>query len=183
MKLHLWVSAPDHDDMDLAIKVEKLSKDGKPFFDPTGATIAATGYMRASMRQLDTLRTTEAEPYYTYTTEQKLKPGEIVPLEIEIWPMGLMFDKDEILQLTVEAYRPAAAAIPFGSARISIPKEGYTYQPGNNVDLVTLGGNENQCADPNEVVTSPATHNAGKHCIYTGGRYDSYLYLPVIPEK
>ena len=35
----------------------------------------------------------------------------------------------------------------------------------------------------NEVVTSPATHNAGKHCIYTGGRYDSYLYLPVIPEK
>lgn len=69
--------------------------------------------------------------------------------------MGLMFDKDEILQLTVEAYRPAAAAIPFGSARISIPKEGYTYQPGNNVDLVTLGGNENQCADPKEVVTSP----------------------------
>lgn len=59
MKLHLWVSAPDHDDMDLAIKVEKLSKDRKPFFDPTGATIAATGYMRASMRQLDTLRTTE----------------------------------------------------------------------------------------------------------------------------
>lgn len=142
MKLHLWVSAPDHDDMDLAIKVEKLSKDGKPLFDPTGVTIAATGYMRASMRQLDTLRTTEAEPYYTYTTEQKLKPGEIVPLEIEIWPMGLMFDKDEILQLTVEAYRPAAAAIPFGSARISIPNEGYTYQPGNNVDLVTLGGNE-----------------------------------------
>lgn len=41
---------------------------------------------------------------------------------------GLMFDKDEILQLTVEAYRPAAAAIPFGSARISIPNEGYTYQ-------------------------------------------------------
>lgn len=182
-KVDLWVSAPDHDDMDLAIKVEKLSKDGKPFFDPTGATIAATGYMRASMRQLDTLRTTEAEPYYTYTTEQKLKPGEIVPLEIEIWPMGLMFDKDEILQLTVEAYRPAAAAIPFGSARISIPNEGYTYQPGNNVDLVTLGGNENQCADPKEVVTSPASHNAGKHCIYTGGRYDSYLYLPVIPEK
>ena len=94
-----------------------------------------------------------------------------------------MFDKDEILQLSVEAYRPAAAAIPFGSARISIPNEGYTYQPGNNVDLVTLGGNENQCADPKEVVTSPASHNAGKHCIYTGGRYDSYLYLPVIPEK
>ena len=29
MKLHLWVSAPDNDDMDLAVRVEKLSKDGK----------------------------------------------------------------------------------------------------------------------------------------------------------
>ena len=183
MKLHLWVSAPDHDDMDLAIRVEKLSKDGKPFLDPTGAPVAATGYMRASMRQLDSLRTTEAEPYYTYTTEQKLKPREIVPLEIEIWPMGMMFGKDEILQLTVEAYRPAKASIPFGSAKISVPKEGYTYQPGTQVEQITLGGNETQCADPAEVVTSPATHNAGRHCIYTGGRYDSYLYVPVIPEK
>lgn len=47
------------------------------------------------MHQLGTLRTTEAKSYNAYTTEQTLKPGEIVPLEIEIWSMGLMFDKDE----------------------------------------------------------------------------------------
>lgn len=183
MKLHLWVSAPDNDDMDLAVRVEKLSKDGKPLPDKTGAIIAATGMMRVSMRQIDKAKSTEAEPYYPFTTEQKLKPGEIVPVEIEIWPMGLLFDKGEILQLTVGAYKPEKAAIPFGSARITIPKEGFTYMPGQQVEMMTLGGNATQCADPEEVVTSPATHNVGRHCIYTGGKYDSYLYVPVIPAK
>lgn len=183
MKLHLWVSAPDNDDMDLAVRVEKLSKDGKPLPDKTGAIIAATGMMRVSMRQIDKTKSTEAEPYYPFTTEQKLKPGEIVPVEIEIWPMGLLFDKGEILQLTVGAYKPEKAAIPFGSARITIPKKGFTYMPGQKVEMMTIGGNATECADPKEVVTSPATHNVGRHCIYTGGKYDSYLYVPVIPAK
>lgn len=184
MKLHLWVSAPDHDDMDLAVRVEKLSRDGQPLPDRTGNLIAATGLMRVSMRQLDETRSTEAEPYYSFTTEQKLKPGEIVPVEIEIWPMGLYFDEGEILQLTVGAYRPANAAIPFGSASISVPRDGFTYMPGQKpVDMITVGGNATQCADPAEVVVSPATHNAGRHRIYTGGEYDSYLYVPVIPDS
>lgn len=184
MKLHVWVSAPDHDDMDLAVRVEKLSRDGQPLPDRTGNLIAATGLMRVSMRQLDETRSTEAEPYYTFTTEQKLKPGEIVPVEIEIWPMGLYFNKGEILQLTVGAYQPANAAIPFGSASISVPRDGFTYMPGQKpVDMITVGGNATQCADPTEVVVSPATHNAGRHRIYTGGEYDSYLYVPVIPDN
>ncbi|WP_273388973.1 CocE/NonD family hydrolase [Barnesiella viscericola] len=182
MKLHLWVSASDHDDMDLAVRVEKLSRDGQPLPDRTGNIIAATGLMRVSMRQLDEARSTEAEPYYTFTTEQKLKPGEIVPVEIEIWPMGLYFNEGEMLQLTVGAYQPANAAIPFGSASISVPREGYTFMPGQQVEMITVGGNATQCADPTEVVVSPATHNAGRHRIYTGGRYDSYLYVPEIPN-
>lgn len=183
MKLHLWVSAPDHDDMDLAVRVEKLSKDGQPLPDRAGNRIVATGQLRVSLRQLDTLRTTEAEPYYTFTGEQKLKPGEIVPVEIEIWPMGLFFEKGEILQLTVGAYQPEKAAIPFGSAKITVPEEGFTYMPGQPVKMMTLGGDATECADPSEVVTSPATHNVGRHCIYTGGRYDSYLYIPEVPAK
>ena len=183
MKLHLWVSAPDHDDMDLAVRVEKLSRDGQPLPDRTGNLIAATGLLRVSMRQLDETRSTESEPYYTFTTEQKLKPGEIVPVEIEIWPMGLYFDEGEILQLTVGAYQPANAAIPFGSASISVPRDGFTYMPGQPVEMMTVGGNATQCADPAEVVVSPATHNAGRHRIYTGGEYDSYLYVPVIPDN
>lgn len=183
MKLHLWVSAPDHDDMDLAVSVEKLSAEGKPLPDRTGNAIKATGFMRVSMRQLDAQKSTESEPYYTFTSEQKLKKGEIVPVEIEIWPMGLLFKKGEMLQLTIGAYTPANASIPFGSAKITIPEQGFTYMPGQNIKTITIGGNETECADPEEVVTSPATHNAGKHCIYTGGKYDSFLYIPEIPSK
>ena len=177
------MAAPDNDDMDLSVRVEKLSKDGQPIPDRMGNRIVATGQMRVSMRQLDTLRTTESEPYYPFTTVQKLKPGEIVPVEIEIWPMGLFFEKGEILQLTVGAYQPEKAAIPFGSAHITVPKEDFTYMPGQQPEMMTLGGNADECADPAEVVTSPATHNVGRHCIYTGGRYDSYLYIPEIPAK
>ena len=183
MKLHLWVSAPDHDDMDLAVKVEKLSKDGKSLPDQAGNLIAATGFLRVSMRRLDEQRTTEAEPYYTFTAEQKLKKDEIVPVEIEIWPMGLYFNEGEILQLTVGAYKPAQASIPFGSAHITIPKEGYTYMPGTETEMQTLGGNEMECAVRSEVIVSPVTHNKGRHCIHAGGQYDSYLYIPEIPDK
>lgn len=183
MKLHLWVAAPDHDDMDLSVKVEKLSKDGQPLPDAFGNHIAATGRLRVSMRQLDESKSTEAEPYYTFTSEQKLKPGEIVPVEIEIWPMGLYFAEGEILQLTVEAYQPEKASIPFGSAKITIPTKGFTYMPGQQTEMMTLGGNATECANPQEVVSSPTPHNSGRHCIYTGGKYDSYLYIPVIPAK
>lgn len=183
MKLHLWVAAPDHDDMDLSVKVEKLSKNGQPLPDMTGNRIAATGRLRVSMRQLDESKSTEAEPYYTFTSEQKLKPGEIVPVEIEIWPMGLYFEEGEILQLTVEAYQPEKASIPFGSAKITIPAKGFTYMPGQQIEMMTIGGNATECANPEEVVTSPTPHNSGRHCIYTGGKYDSYLYVPVIPAR
>lgn len=75
--------------------------------------------------------------------------------------MGLFFEKGEILQLTVGAYQPEKAAIPFGSAKITVPEEGFTYMPGQPVKMITLGGDATECADPSEVVTSPATHNVG----------------------
>ena len=34
--------------------------------------------------------------------EQKIKPGEIVPLEIEIWPSGTRFEAGETLRLIVQ---------------------------------------------------------------------------------
>lgn len=89
----------------------------------------------------------------------------------------------EILQLTVGAYEPENATLPFGSARITVPVEGFTYMPGEQPAIKTLGGNATECADPKEMVVSPATHNVGRHCIYTGGQYDSFLYVPEIPAK
>ncbi|MDO5531394.1 CocE/NonD family hydrolase [Sutterella sp.] len=183
MKLRAWVSAPDHDDMDLAVKVEKLSAEGKPLGDPLGMPISATGQLRVSLRALDEARSTESEPVHKFEKFEKVKPGEIVPVDIEIWPIGLRFEKGEQLALTVGAYRPGEAAIPFGEARISVPKVGYTFTPGEKVEMMTIGGNSKEVADPKEVVTSPATMNKGRHEIHTGGKYESYLLVPVIPAK
>ena len=183
MKLHLWVKAEDADDMDLQVRIEKLDADGHSIPGPTGSPVAATGYMRVSMRKLDEAKSTPAEPYYLFTqeAEQKLKPGEAVPVEIQIWPMGMIFEKNQYLQLTVGAYEPPVAAIPFGSASITIPAEGMTYDPSDaNAKLISIGGNANEVADKAEVVKSPKTHNAGRHTILSGGKYDSYLYVPII---
>jgi predicted acyl esterase len=184
MKLHLWVASEDATDMDLMVKVNKVDKQGNPIVTQWG-TPTATGYQRVSMRKLDDLRSTESEPYHLFTkaSEQMLKKGEVVPVEIAIWPMGLIFEKGETLKLTVGAYVPVIPHLPFGSAEISVPTEGYTYTPGSNPELITLGGHADECADPAEVVQSPATRNKGKHTILVGGKYDSYLSLPVVPEK
>ena len=184
MKLRVWVSALDNNDMDLAIKVEKLSKDGKELRDlHTGGSIAATGYLRASMRKTDPKLSTESEPFYTFDEVQPLKKGEIVPLDIEIWPMGMFYSSGESLQLTISAYEPPTEKIPFGSSKIDVPKNSYTYTPGEKVEMVTIGGNADQVANEKDVVKSPKTHNKGIHRFYSGGKYDSYLYVPIIPSK
>lgn len=183
MKLHLWVASEDYDDMDLAVRVEKLDKQGNLIPGMTGMPVAATGFMRVSMRKLDTAKSTEPEPYYLFTkdAEQKLEKGKAYPVEIQIWPMGMIFEKGEYLQLSVGAYVPPVPNLKFGSAKITIPAEGMTYDPQDKgVKLITLGGSADQVDDPAEMVASPATHNKGKHTILSGGKYDSYLYVPVV---
>lgn len=182
-KLHLWVSALDYNDMDLAVKVQKLDVNGKPITGPTGSPVAATGYLRVSMRKLDPAKSTEAEPYYSMRKEdeQMLETGKAYPVEIQIWPMGMIFEKGEYLQLTVGAYVPPVANIPFGGSIQTIPAEGMTYDPNDkSVKMISLGGHQTDVDDPAEVAKAPASHNKGRHEILTGGKYDSYLYVPVI---
>jgi predicted acyl esterase len=186
MKLHLWVSADDYNDMDLAVRVMKLDAKGNPLVTMGTSAEVATGYLRVSMRKLDPTKTTEAEPvqYFTKESEELLQPGKVYPVEIEIWPMGLIFSKGEYLQLSVGAYSPGTVALGFGAAKQTIPVKGMTYDPNDtSVELMTIGGDADQVPDKAEVVASPAAHNKGRHSIYTGGSYDSYLYVPVIPAK
>jgi predicted acyl esterase len=184
MKLRLWVQSPDNDDMDIAVKIDKLNKFGfKPFslMDLMMPT-AATGYMRVSLRELDPQRSTEQQPYQMMTHEQKLGSGEIVPVDIGIWPMGMLFKKGETLRVTISPYKTPTGgfAIPFGQKPIQVPAEGFTYMPGEKPQMLTLGtGAKVPAAD----VEMPKDHNKGRHVFYAGGQYDSYLYVPVIPEK
>ncbi|MBF8270432.1 MAG: putative hydrolase [Gammaproteobacteria bacterium] len=150
MKLRLWAATDAGDDMDLFIAIQKLDRNGTlvPFafwahFDDGPV---ALGWLRASHRELDEKKSTAWQPVLKHQRELKLKPGEIVPLEIEIWPSGTHFDKGETLRLVIQ-----------GKDIHDYPKP------------VMCDRHED-------------TVNQGNHIIYSGGKYASYLLVPVVQE-
>lgn len=188
MKLRLWVSALDHDDMDLCVKLEKRRPNGLKYKYTLGPGMdtSAKGYIRVSLRALDEVKSTEENPRQSMKEEQKLKTGEVVPVDILIWPMGLKFKKGDILRITVSPYKTQkmwTGPFKLKMAKVTIPKEGYTYFPEDKPEMYTIGGSEMFAGSKVDTTDMPKDHNKGRHRIYTGGRYDSFLYVPVIHEK
>ncbi|RWI57298.1 MAG: CocE/NonD family hydrolase [Mesorhizobium sp.] len=103
MTLHLWVETKDHDEMDLFITVQKLSSSDE--WLPTNVLgqphPGAWGKIRASRRALDPDRSGQNRPILLNQGERKLAPGEIVPVEIEIWPTSRIWHPGQRLRLQV----------------------------------------------------------------------------------
>jgi uncharacterized protein len=153
MKLRVFMSCADSDDMDVFVGLHKLDAEGAlvPFayyaqFDDGPV---ALGWLRASHRELDLRKSTEWQPVHTHTRVQKIVPGEIVPLDIEIWPSGTLFKAGETLRLTVQ-----------GTDINRYPK-----------DKVPV------------YFRHEASVNRGRHVIHAGGEHESYLLVPVIPVQ
>ena len=92
MKLRLFVEADGHDDMDLFINIQKLDEDGNwlPISVLGEPHPGAWGKMRVSARELDPKLSTDYQPIQAHINTLKLSPGEIVPVDIEIWrPVNL----------------------------------------------------------------------------------------------
>ncbi|MDR1572618.1 MAG: CocE/NonD family hydrolase [Clostridiales Family XIII bacterium] len=146
MKLHLWVEAEGHDDMDIFASIQKLGADGK--FLPANIIGAphpgTTGRLRVSMRELDEDKSTDYRPQHTYGKIEKLSPGQIVPIDIEIWPLSRLYHKGEQLRVELAGH---------------YFRENW-FEPFD-YDYI----------------------NEGKHVVHTGGEYDSYLQIPVVPPK
>ena len=118
-KAHLWVEAQGSDDMDLFILVQKLDAYGTPLQQFTvpnqgalahditecGASIlrykGSDGRLRASLRRLDQALATDAVPAHTFDRIEKLSAGEVVDLEIDLLPIGLVFYPGEQLRLVI----------------------------------------------------------------------------------
>jgi predicted acyl esterase len=151
MKLKLWVQADGSDDMDLFVAIEKIDHAGYivpfVFFGNHDDGPVALGWLRVSHRELDGERSAPYQPFHKHQREIKLELGEIVPVDIEIWPSSTLFELGEKLRVVVQ-----------GSDIYSYPEERHT------------NGHT-------------ATVNKGEHVIYTGGKYDSHLLVPVIPAK
>jgi len=150
MKLKLWVQAVDNDDMDLFVAIEKFDRTGDivpfPFFSNHDDGPVALGWLRVSHRELDEEKSTPYQPFLKHQREIKLKAGEIVPVEIEIWPSGTLLERGEKLRVVVQG------------------SDIYSYRLPQSL-----------------IFGHTSSVNRGEHVIYTGGRYDSHLLVPVIP--
>ena len=106
MKLKLWVEAAGSDDLDLFVALEKINRRGEvvhfPFFSCHEDGPIALGWLRASHRELDQARSTPYQPVHPHTSEAKIGAGQIVPVEIEIWPSSTRFDAGEKLRVIVQ---------------------------------------------------------------------------------
>jgi hypothetical protein len=103
-----------------------------------------TGMLRASHRALDVEKSTDFQPVYRHYREEMLKQGEVVQLDIAIWPYGMVVKEGEELRLTVA---------------------GFNMRPHLRPDDVR-----------------PKLRNRGRHVVHTGGKWESYLLLPMIPD-
>jgi putative CocE/NonD family hydrolase len=108
MKLRLWAEAQGADNMDLFIGVQKLDQQGErvtfPFFSTFDDGDVALGWLRVSRRELDDHASTPYQPVYRQQQDKLLSPGEVVPVEIEIWPSGTLFQAGETLRLVIQGH-------------------------------------------------------------------------------
>jgi predicted acyl esterase len=108
MKLKLWVSAEDADDLDLHVAIKKFDKHGNevyfPDFQHIENGLAASGWLRVSHRELDEEKSTPWQPWLKHERLLKLAPGDIVPCEVEILASATGFLAGDKLQLIVQGY-------------------------------------------------------------------------------
>ncbi|XP_014550244.1 hypothetical protein COCVIDRAFT_115999 [Bipolaris victoriae FI3] len=168
-KAKLYMSTPDHDDMDVYVVIQKLDKNGKmlqqfniPFRDlpPEVAEkdipgenimryIGPNGRLRASHRAV------QKEPDYPdeklellspayvwhpHDKVEKLKKDQVVELEIMLWAGGMIFERGESLRLDILGHDPR-------------------WPEFKGLDK------------------SLRNFNVGKHRVHTGGEYPSSLYI------
>jgi uncharacterized protein len=104
MSLSLWVSVDGADDVGLFVGTEKWSgTDYVPFEGSYGfgRDRIATGWQRASLRELDIAASTLYEPVHTFSNPELLAPDEVVPVEIALGPSSTLFRAGDSLRLLV----------------------------------------------------------------------------------
>lgn len=119
-KLKLWVEARGAQDMDLFVALQKLDAAGQPvgmtFYAFFENGPVALGWLRASHRALDPVRSRPWQPFHTHEREDLLEAGNVVPVEVELWPSSTLFHAGESLRVVVKGmdiYRDALPNLPF----------------------------------------------------------------------
>lgn len=166
--LKLFVSSSTTD-ADLFIVLRVFTGDLKEIvfqgaIDPH--TPVGQGWLRASHRKLDKKLSTPYRPYHTHDKKEPLKPGQVVELDIEIWPTSIV--------------------VPVGHrVALSIRGKDYVY-PGPSGGKLSNFKNELTGCGPflhNDPRDRPPEIFGGTTTLHFGGAQRPYLLLPVIPAE
>lgn len=111
---HLWVETEASDDLDLFVYALKADETdalrpiivhGAPSSGFEGLKLySPCGRLRASFRELDEEKSTQAKPFHTFRVRKKLTPGVPVRVDIPLWPAGIKYKKGEKLKLIISGY-------------------------------------------------------------------------------
>ena len=128
-------------------------------------TPVGQGWLRASHRTLDPALSLPWRPYHTHTDPQPLVPGEVVQLDIEIWPTSIVVPPGHRIALTVRGRDYEAAA---AGGRLS------------NFKNVLRGCGPFLHDDPRD---RPPALFAGRTTLHAGLGQHPILLLPIIPKE
>lgn len=104
VKATLWVSSST-EDMDIFATLRAYAPGGveASFFSAVEPKAPLSqGWLRVSHRKLDPAKSTDYWPYHSHDAAQKLKPGEVVKVEVEIWPMSIALPAGSRLELLLQ---------------------------------------------------------------------------------
>jgi len=129
-------------------------------------TPVAQGWLRASHRKLDTRRSAEYRPYHAHDEKQPLEPGEIVPLDVEIWPTSIVVPAGHRIALTVRG-------------------KDYEWQNSTGARLSNFKNELLGCGPflHNDPRDRPAAVFGGKVTLHCGGQHAAYVLIPIIPPE
>ena len=146
-------------------------------FDPNGKEVVfhgaldphtpiAQGWLRASHRKLDPKLSRPYRPYHTHDEKQPLTPGEVVELDVEIWPTCIVI--------------PAGYRIG-----LSVRGKDYVYKGASGGRLSNMKNEFTGCGpflhdDPQD---RPPAIFGGKTTLHFAAGRDNFVVLPIVPAK
>jgi uncharacterized protein len=129
-------------------------------------TPISQGWLRASHRKLDKKLSMPGRPYHIHNRHQPLKPGEVVELDIEIWP--------------------TCVVLPAGY-RLGVTIRGKDYEyPGASGGRLSNFKNELKGCGPflhDDPRDRPPDIFGGTTTLHFGRSRQAHLLLPIIPPK
>jgi predicted acyl esterase len=163
----LWISSETEDaDIFLALRM----------FDPHGREITfigsndprvpiGLGWLRASQRKLDPVKSLPYRPWHTHDEASLLKRGDAVELDIEIWPTSIVVPPQYQLALSVRGKDYEVDGKDIALPNAPYPMKGVG--PFLHVDL----------DDRSQAIF------AARNTLHFSPKQQSYLLLPIIPER